>query len=66
MKQDLKEAVEGKDSNADILGFAGNKGRDGGMTSRSMGKGGEKKGIYLADDSKGSEDLINFLEGKLE
>ena len=68
LKQDLKEAVEGKDSHGDISGLGG-RATDAAITSRSMGKSPIAKpgaNMYLDADAKGSEDLINFLEGKLE
>ena len=68
LKQDLKDATDGKEQTS--TGFAKQM-KDGHGTSRSMGKSQEMrmKGglpLYGADADRGSEDLINFLEAKLE
>lgn len=65
LKGDLKDALDGKDElGGNMLGIDGKLGH---ATSRSMGGRNHKASVTLNDEgSRPSEDLINFLENKLE
>lgn len=67
--QELQDKLEGKAGHADLIsptGFGTAKNRNNAFSASKTVRHGDAKKLSMSDEIKASEEMINFLESKLE